>query len=271
MAGANGGANGGGERVRTYRGNLASMVFLALLCAVFGALFAFFGLVLVIGAGAPAAVAIPFCAVALGLFVLTFCVVRGVTVVDDGGITIRWLRTRRLAWPDLLAVELEHNAPASAERKRPVMGVVVYHRDGRRLTLPNVIDTRGLVAHREAQAIREVWERRRGADWTPRPEVATAARAKADAAERTENSLVEAMGASWVAVRVLVGCVLLAAVVVLATGNADAVPDIPGGVFAGVFAAVALAPVAVALAGMARRRRGGGGGDGREGDEAPPR
>ncbi|WP_181790657.1 PH domain-containing protein, partial [Streptomyces phytophilus] len=231
------GANGGGGRLRTYRGNLVSMVFLALLCAVFGALFAFFGLLLVIGAGAPAAVAIPFCAAALGLFLLTFCVVRGVTVVDDGGITLRWLRTRRLAWPDVLAVELEHNAPASAERKRPVMGVVVYHRDGRRLTLPNVIDSRGLAAHREAQVIRGIWERRRGADWTPRPEVTTAARAKADAAERNENSLVEAMGFGRSAVRVLVGCVLAVAVVFLATGNADAVPDIPGGVFVGVFAA----------------------------------
>lgn len=266
------GVNGGGERVRTYRGNLASMVLLALLCALFGALFVFFGLLLVIGADAPAAVAIPFCAVALGLFLLTFCVVRGVTVVDDGGITIRWLRTRRLAWPDLLAVELEHNVPASAERKRPVMGVVVYHRDGRRLTLPNVIDTRGLVAHREVQAIREVWERRRGEDWTPRPEVTAAARAKADAAERNENALVEAMGFSLTAVRVLVGCILVVAVVFLATGNADAFPDIPGGVIAVVFAAVAVAPVAIALAGRARRRRGEGEGEGpdREGDEAPP-
>ncbi|MEO3761974.1 hypothetical protein [Streptomyces sp. B8F3] len=262
------GATGGGERVRTYRGSLVSMILLALLCAVFGGLFAFFGLLLVIGAGAPAAVAIPFCAAALGLFLLTYCVVRGVTIVDDTGLTLRWLRTRRFAWRDLVAVELEHNAPASAERKRPVMGVVVYHRDGRRLTLPNVIDTRSLLAHREAQAIREVWERHRGADWTPRPEVTTPARAKADASERNENSLVEAMGYGWTAVRVLAGCVLIVAVAFLATGNAGSFPDVPGPVIAGVFAVVAVTPVAIALAGMARRRRARRPGE--EGDEPPP-
>lgn len=265
------GASGDGERTRTYRGSLAATVFLALLCALFGALFVFFGLLLVIGADAPAAVAIPFCAAALGLFLLTFCVVRGVTIVDDAGITIRWLRTRRLLWPDVIAVEVEHNAPVSAQRKRPVMGAVVYHRDGRRLMLPDVIDSRGLVAHREVQVIREVWERRRGEEWTPRPEVTAAARATVDAAERRESALVEAMGFSLTAVRVLVGCFLVVAVVFLATGNAGAFPDVPGGVLAGVFAAVAFAPVAIALAGMALRRRREGEGPDREGDGAPPR
>ncbi|AUH39894.1 PH domain-containing protein [Streptomyces sp. CMB-StM0423] len=264
------GTTGGGGRVRTYRGHLGSMIFLALLCAVFCGLFAFFGLLLVIGADAPAAVAIPFCAAALALLLLGCCVVRSVTIVDDSGITLRWLRTRRLAWPDLLAVEVEHNAPASAERKRPVMSVVVHHRDGRRVSLPNVMDRRGLLAHREAQAIREVRERRRGADWTPRPEVTTAARARAGAAERNENSLVEAMGWGRTAVRVLVGRVLAVAVAFLATGNAGSLPDVPGTVFVGVFAAVAIAPVAVAPAGMARRRRDGDGAGDREGGEPPP-
>lgn len=248
------------------------MITLALLCALFGGLFVFLGVLLVAGAGAPAAVAIPFCAVGLALFLLTYCVVRSVTVVDDAGLTLRWLRTRRLAWCDLVAVELEHNAPASAERKRPVMGVVVYHRDGRRVSLPNVIDTRSLRAHREVEVIREVWERHRGADWTPRPEVTETARAKADASEHTQNSLVESMGCGLTAVRVLVFCVLVVAVVFLATGNADALPDIPGEVFAGVFAAVFLAPVAIALAGRAaaRGRRGDGPGADREPDEPPP-
>ncbi|WBB62334.1 hypothetical protein O7599_07330 [Streptomyces sp. WMMC500] len=247
------------------------MIFLALLCVLFGGLLVFFGLLMVLSAGVHFGVAIAFCVPGLGLFLLAFCVVRGVTVVDDDGLTIRWLRTRRLAWRELVAVELEHNAPASAERKRPVMGVVVYHRDGRRVSLPNVIDTRGLQAHREVQAIREVWERHRGEDWTPRPELTEAARAKVDASERNETELVEAMGCGLTAVRVLVGCVLVFVIVVLATGNADAVPDIPGEVFAGVFAAVAVAPVAVALAGRAARgRRGDRPGRGREGDEPPP-
>jgi hypothetical protein len=245
------------------------MILLALLCALFGGLFVFFGVLLVVGAGAPAAVAIPFCAAGLSLFLLTFCVVRGVTVVDDTGLTLRWLRTRRFAWPDLVAVELEHNAPASAERKRPVMGVVVYHRDGRRLSLPNVIDTRSLSAHREVQAIRDVWERHRGAGWTPRPEVTEAARAQADASERNQNSVVEALWWGRSAVRALVFCVLVAALVLLATGNADAAPDVPGEVFAGVFAAVFLAPVAIALAGTARRRRRDDPAAGREPDEPP--
>ncbi|WP_240662524.1 PH domain-containing protein [Streptomyces sp. WAC 06738] len=206
------GTTGDGGRVRTYRGHLGSMIFLALLCAVFGGLFAFFGLLLVIGAGAPAAVAIPFCAAALALFLLAFCVVRGVTVVGDDGLTLRWLRTRRLAWADLVAVELEHNEPASAQRKRPVMGVVVYHRDGRRVSLPNVIDTRSLSAHREVAVIREVWERNRGADRTPRPEVTGAARARAGASARDQNSVVEALWWGRTAVRVLVFGMLIVVV-----------------------------------------------------------
>ncbi|WP_326799074.1 PH domain-containing protein [Streptomyces sp. NBC_01808] len=266
------GTTGGGGRVRTYRGHLGSMIFLALLCAVFGGLFAFFGLLLVIGADAPGAVAIPFCAAALALFLLAFCVVRGVTVVGDDGLTLRWLRTRRLAWADLVAVELEHNEPASAQRKRPVMGVVVYHRDGRRVSLPNVIDTRILSAHREVEVIREVWERHRGADWTPRPEVAGTARARAGASARDQNSVVEALWWGRTAVRVLVFGMLIVVVLFLATGNAESFPDIPGAVLAGVFAAAFLAPVAIALAGVARRRRGEDRGQdgGPEGGEPPP-
>ncbi|WP_407561942.1 hypothetical protein [Streptomyces sp. 184] len=264
------GATDSGGRVRMYRGSIGLMIFLVLVCVVFGALLAFFGLLLVIGAGAPAPVAIPFCAAALGLFLLAFCAFRGVTVVDDDGLMIRWLRTRRLAWPDLVAVELEHNAPASAERKRPVMGVVVYHRDGRRISLPNVIDSRGLQAHREAVAIRGVWQRHRGANWTPRPEVTTAARAKADASERDGNSLMEAMGFGLTAARVLVGITLVLAVVFVATGNTDSAPDIPGEAVAGVFAAVFLTPVAIALAGMARRRRARRRGREPQGEEPPP-
>ncbi|MFW6692325.1 PH domain-containing protein [Streptomyces sp. MAR4 CNX-425] len=243
------------------------MVFLALLCVVFGGLLVFFGLLMVLGAGVHFGVAIAFCTPGSALLLLAFCVVRGVTFVDEDGLTLRWLRTRRLAWRDLVAVELEHNAPASAERKRPVMSVVVYTRDGRRVSLPNVIDTRSLRAEREVEVIREVWERCRGADWTPRPEVAVAARTEAEAAERTRNSLVESMGWGLTAVRVLVFCVLVVAVVFLATGNADALPDIPGEVFAGVFAAVFAAPLAIALAGRAAaRRRGGEGGRDRDGD-----
>ncbi|GAA2127551.1 PH domain-containing protein [Streptomyces synnematoformans] len=268
MAGARG---SGGGRIRTYRGHLGSLVFLTLLCVVFGGLLVFFGLLFVLGAGAHVAVAIPFCVLGAGLFLLAFCVVRGVTFVDDDGLTLRWLRTRRFAWGDLVAVELEHNAPASAERKRPVMSVVVYTRDGRRVSLPNVIDTRSLSAGREVRVIREVWERRRGADWTPRPEVAEAARAEADASEHTQNALTDSMGWGLAAVRVLVFCVLVVAVLFLATGNADSLPDIPGAILAGVFAAVFLAPLAVALAGRAaaRRRRGDGPGAGRESGEPP--
>ncbi|MEO3763855.1 hypothetical protein [Streptomyces sp. B5E4] len=62
------------------------------------------------------------------------------------------------------------------------------------MSLPNVIDTRSLRAHREVEAMREVWERGRGAEWAPRPEVAAAARAEAGASERNQNWLVEVMG-----------------------------------------------------------------------------
>ncbi|MEO3848418.1 hypothetical protein ABGB09_12325 [Streptomyces sp. B8F3] len=52
------------------------------------------------------------------------------------------------------------------------------------MSLPNVIDTRSLRAHREVEAMREVWERGRGAEWAPRPEVAAAARAEAGTGPR---------------------------------------------------------------------------------------
>lgn len=245
-----------GSQIRRYRGSLVLKAVVAALLLFFAGLLASFAVLLVRVAEASFAVAIPFAAFAALFLTLMLGFVRSGTVVGPEHITVRDMGMRRTAWRDVIAIEVEDSA---VEGTKPLECVAIYHRDGRRIVLAGLTGSRTLSVHREVRAIREMWERRRGEDWTPRPALIEVAKAKSAAWERTEGALQGALGCGVVAMRLVAFGVVVIGLIALAAGKAGDIPEIPGWVFAAVLGGAGVAPfVVVVLRAAVTRGRGRG-------------
>lgn len=220
---------------------------IAALLLVMAGLLTLFAVLLIAVAEAPFVVALPFGAFAAFLLSLMLGMVRSATIVEPDRITVRDMGTRRMAWRDITAIEIEENPIVSDGKTKYVECVAVYSRDGRRTVLPNLADSRKRSMHREARVIREIWERGRGEDWTPDPAATDAGKARSAAGARIEGAALGAMGWGLTAVRMLTLGIVVVCVIAVATGRADDVPDIPGWVFVAVFAGVGGAPLVFLL------------------------
>jgi Bacterial PH domain len=177
---------GGGPRIRTYRAPVAQGVFVTVFFGIGGlsVLGPFFTegapVVLLLGAVtvlAPVTVLLP------------VAVWYSATIVARDHLLVRRLfRTRRIAWCDVQGIEIEGNPAAVVEETQPKGLVAIYDRRGRRITLPGLQDRGGLSVHEEVRAMRELWERRRGADWAPLP-VTHEAMTKAEVQTRTARAI----------------------------------------------------------------------------------
>ncbi|AXK34119.1 hypothetical protein DVA86_17105 [Streptomyces armeniacus] len=97
-----------------------------------------------------------------------------VTLCDEQGLTARSVfRTRTTAWRDVQGIEVDEPPSGQiAAEGTPRRFAVVYDAAGERYTLPQLDDRRcqGGLDH-EVADLRRVWQRYRGADWAPVPEV----------------------------------------------------------------------------------------------------
>ncbi|WP_143676035.1 PH domain-containing protein [Streptomyces milbemycinicus] len=119
------------------------------------------------------------------LLVVVTCASR--TVIDEDHVAVRRLfRTRRTAWRDIQAIEIEGYPHRLVHGTQPAAIVVVRHRDGRKITLPHLHDKRGLSVHQEVLAMHAIWERRRGDNWTPPSDAETTAAEEAETETETE-------------------------------------------------------------------------------------
>ncbi|MGY0062476.1 PH domain-containing protein [Streptomyces sp. LZ34] len=247
------GTGEGSPQVREYRAPLALSVFVIVFfggggLTVLGPFFA---------GDAPIALVIVMVAVVAPLVLVLVVVVCGsVTVVNEDHVAVRRLfRTRRTAWCDIQGIEIEGNPGAMVDQTQPTGIVVVHHRDGRRITLPHLHDRRGLSVYQEVSAMREMWERRRGEDWTPRPG-AEAAVAEAEARTRTAGTVMAAGARGGAAAAGTVGVLAVCFLISMFTGALDALPEIPEGLFIGVFTGLPVVAFAAAFAiSIARDRR----------------
>ncbi|KAK1178599.1 PH domain-containing protein [Streptomyces sp. NBS 14/10] len=172
-------------RVREYR----APIWLPLFVIVFFGGFGLTALRPVFEEDMPSALAIVMVAVVASVYFL-LVVVTGAsrTVVDEDHVAVRRLfRTRRTAWRDIQAIEIEGYPYSLVPRTQPAAIVVVRDRDGRKITLPHLHDKRGLSVHQEVLAMRAIWERRRGDDWTPLPDAETTVAEEAEAEARTRR------------------------------------------------------------------------------------
>ncbi|WP_431045700.1 PH domain-containing protein [Streptomyces sp. P1-3] len=248
------GAADGGPQVRKYRAPLAMSVFVTVFfggggLSVLGPFF--------VEDRAPIVLVVAMVALVAPLVVLLVAAVwRSMTIVDQDHVAVRRVfRTRRTAWCDIQAIEIDGNAAAVADETQPTGIVTIYDRDGRRFTLPHLHDRRGLSVYQEVLAMREMWERQRGEDWTPLP-VTEVAVTKAEAQTRTAGTI---MAASQRGRAAAMGTLCVQTVLFLTlmfTGALDDLPDIPEGLFIGVFMGLpVVAFVAVLLTSIARDRR----------------
>jgi hypothetical protein len=251
------GTEDGRPQVRKYRPPFWLAIPFAALVFVFSAALvtalAFFLVLADAPLGIDLGAGIVFGGIAVALLVLVFGMLRRLTVVDQDHVTVRWVRTRRTAWHDILDIRIEQTRLDG----RPIREVVLYDRDSRRIVLPNLV-RRGRSVDEEVRAIRETWEQRRGEEWTPEPAVTEGAKAKSEAGKRVAETVTAAMGCGLVAVRLLAFGVAVVGLIVIATGTNESVPDIPGWVFVAVIGGVGLAPLAILLLGTLRRGRGRG-------------
>lgn len=121
----------------------------------------------------------------VGLFV--FLAARIATRVDSQKITLRGLvHIRTFRWSDIQEIRAEVN-PAAFHHAAPREIAFLYDQAGRRFGLPNLneknLDEHYTNLRREVEAIREIWTRQRGAEWSPRPE------AQRQIAERQRHSV----------------------------------------------------------------------------------
>lgn len=91
------------------------------------------------------------------------------TITDATHLTARGaFRTHVTAWPDVQGIEIEVN-PGAGAQGAPSRMVVLYDASGRRRILPHLNDRNTPDLAHEVAALREVWMRHRGEDWTPAP------------------------------------------------------------------------------------------------------
>ncbi|MFI9824970.1 hypothetical protein ACIHFC_31610 [Streptomyces sp. NPDC052013] len=98
---------------------------------------------------------------------------RAATIVYGDHIAVRQLfRTRRTVWSDVLSIESESGAASSR--------TMLLDREGRLFALPGGVGARA----EDVRAVKDVWTRSRGGEWTPPdPAVVEAARRRAEARE----------------------------------------------------------------------------------------
>lgn len=97
---------------------------------------------------------------------------RAATLTGPDGITARSaFGTRRMAWPDIQAIEIQSNPSAIADGGVIAEYVVLYDSGGRRVLLPHLNSKVVLALHEDVASLRALWERRRGADWASLPEI----------------------------------------------------------------------------------------------------
>ncbi|MFE6286288.1 hypothetical protein [Streptomyces sp. NPDC057877] len=243
------GAEVGGFRVRRYRGSLVTKVLVAAVLLVVAGALATFAVLLLRVAKAPFVVALPFTAFAALCLAGMVSFLSSGTVVDQDGITVHDAGTVRTAWRDIVAIEIEENSFPVGETIKTVDCVVLYTRHGRRIALAEFTSSRTLSVPQEARVLRELWERRRGEDWTGQPDAVRAGRERSAAGQRMERSVTGAMGCVSTVVRVTVFGVLVVCLIALATGKGD---DLPG---AGTLFALVLGGVVVVAGGTALAAR----------------
>ncbi|MEU5640670.1 PH domain-containing protein [Streptomyces milbemycinicus] len=179
------GTGEGRPQAREYRAPL----WLRLFVIVFFGGFGLRVLRLVFEEDMPIALAIVMVAVVASVYfllVVVACASR--TGLDEEHVAVRRLfRTRRTAWRDIQAIEIDAYPHRLVHRTQPAAIVVVRHRDGRKITLPHLHDKRGLSVHQEVLAMHAIWERRRGDDWTPLSDAETTAAEEAETEARTET------------------------------------------------------------------------------------
>ncbi|MEU9444203.1 hypothetical protein AB0D42_25550 [Streptomyces sp. NPDC048304] len=136
-----------------------------------------------------------------------------------GRITVRDTGTRRTAWRDITAIEIEANPVEAGGLAKTVDSVVIYTRDGRRIVLPHLAGSGTLSVHHEVLTLRELWERQRGEDWIPQPTAIEVAKERSAARERTEAAVLGAVGCARTAMRITVFGVIVVGLIALATGR----------------------------------------------------
>ncbi|GHH70808.1 hypothetical protein GCM10018793_05410 [Streptomyces sulfonofaciens] len=95
---------------------------------------------------------------------------RSATLTDAEGITVvTALGSRRTAWRDVQAIEIQ-TVPVAVKGPGSVTETVVIHDGtGRRSLLPHLDDRAVFALHEEVRELRALWERRRGPGWAPAP------------------------------------------------------------------------------------------------------
>ncbi|MEU9855676.1 PH domain-containing protein [Streptomyces sp. NPDC047974] len=113
------------------------------------------------------------------------------TTADRQGIHVRgFFRRRRIAWADVQDIRAVPNPSAAMGQGQPRVISYAYGRGGRRVQL-HYLDDHHVHVEREIEALRAVWQRLRGEDWT---EDAAAAR-RIDRRSARESALLTAL--SW--------------------------------------------------------------------------
>lgn len=230
----------GRSQVRKYRGSLVLKALVAALLFVCASALAAFAVLLVRVAQAPFVVALPFAAFAALTLAFMMSFIRVATILDQDHITVRDAGARRTAWRDVTAIEIEETSIGAGNgAAKTVDSVVIYTHDGRRIVLPNLVGKDTQSTQHEVHALREMWEQRRGKDWTPQPAVIKVAQEKSAARDRLEGSIIGAMGCAYTAMRITVFGVVVVSLIALATGKADDLPEF-GWMFAAVLGGVAV-------------------------------
>ncbi|MFJ6569827.1 hypothetical protein ACIQNU_20625 [Streptomyces sp. NPDC091292] len=130
------------------------------------------------------------------------------------------LAHRVTAWQDVQAIEVVSNAAGVADAKAVREYVVVYDRTGRATMLPHLNDKTVFSVEEEVRQLRELWERLRGDDWAPLPEVA----AKVARAHRRSDR-----ARAWiVSVMVAGGSAVLTGLLIVALVLSGALDDVDG-------------------------------------------
>jgi hypothetical protein len=178
------------------------------------------GLAYMAGSGAPLAALLGVAALVVVFVGLLYLASRRVaTFTGPDHITVkRVFGLKEIAWRDVQAIDVEANAVATVETTAPGEFVVVYDRTGRKTVLPHLNGRNVPSLPDEVRALRDLWERRRGADWAPAPEAAAAmtrSRRRTDTANSWFRTwmicLAAAMGSLMVTAVLLVVLVLTGA------------------------------------------------------------
>jgi hypothetical protein len=97
---------------------------------------------------------------------------RSATVIRPEAIVFRGVvRTRRVSWSEVQAVTIESNIASLINRRVPTRRMVIYDRLDRRLESAHFTNKNADSLEIEVEAVQVAWERGRGSDWAPVPDV----------------------------------------------------------------------------------------------------